>query len=37
MELSLHIDIPDSTNISATDAQIMLAAKLYEAGKLSLG
>jgi predicted HTH domain antitoxin len=37
MELALHIDIPDSANISATDAQIMLAAKLYEAGKLSLG
>jgi predicted HTH domain antitoxin len=37
MELALHIDVPDSANISVTDAQIMLAAKLYEAGKLSLG
>ncbi|MDR0730998.1 MAG: UPF0175 family protein [Treponema sp.] len=37
MELALHIDIPDSANISATDAQIMLAVKLYETGKLSLG
>jgi hypothetical protein len=27
MELALRIDVPDSANISATDAQIMRAAK----------
>ncbi|MDR1785899.1 MAG: UPF0175 family protein [Spirochaetaceae bacterium] len=37
MKLDLSVTVPDSANISATDAQIMLAAKLYETEKLSLG
>jgi predicted HTH domain antitoxin len=37
MELALNLDIPDSAHITATDAQIMRAVKLYEVEKLSLG
>jgi len=33
----LTFTIPDSVNISQTDAQIMLALKLYETGRLTLG
>ena len=35
--MQLNLTIPDSANISETDAQIMLATKLYETEKLSLG
>ncbi|MDR2634203.1 MAG: UPF0175 family protein, partial [Treponema sp.] len=31
------LEVPDAANISQTDAQILFAMKLFEAGKLSLG
>jgi predicted HTH domain antitoxin len=37
MEMTLTLTMPDMTDMTSTDAQIFLAAKLYEAGKLSLG
>jgi len=33
----LTLTIPDSVNVTQTDAQIMLAAKLFETGRLPLG
>jgi predicted HTH domain antitoxin len=33
----LTLDVPDTANISQTDAQIFFAMKLFEAGKLPLG
>jgi predicted HTH domain antitoxin len=35
--VQLKLAIPDSANVSETDAQILLATKLYETGKLSIG
>jgi predicted HTH domain antitoxin len=35
--MQLTLDIPDTANITATDAQIMLAVKLFETKKLPLG
>ena len=36
-KLELTISVPDTANLSQTDAQILFAMKLFEAGKLSLG
>ena len=33
----LTLTIPDSFNVTQTDAQIMLAVKLFETGRLPLG
>ena len=33
----LTLTIPDSVNVTQTDAQIMLAVKLFETGRLPLG
>jgi len=35
--MKLMLEIPDSVDVSETEMKRMLAAKLYEAGKLSLG
>ena len=35
--MQLTLTLPDSINISQADAQIMLAIKLFETGKLPLG
>lgn len=35
--MRLSLEVPDAANISQTDAQILFATKLFEAGKLSLG
>jgi predicted HTH domain antitoxin len=35
--MQLTLDIPDTANITAADAQIMLAVKLFETKKLPLG
>ena len=35
--MRLILEIPDTANVSETDAQILFAMKLFEAGKLSLG
>ena len=35
--MQLSLNIPDSINISQTDAQIMLAVKLFETKRLPLG
>jgi predicted HTH domain antitoxin len=35
--MRLILEIPDTANVSQTDAQILFAMKLFEAGKLSLG
>ena len=35
--MRLTLEVPDAANVSATDAQILFAMKLFEAGKLSLG
>ncbi|MDR3147054.1 MAG: UPF0175 family protein [Treponema sp.] len=35
--MQLTLTIPDAANISETDAQILFAMKLFEAGKLPLG
>jgi predicted HTH domain antitoxin len=35
--MQMVLNIPDAANISETDAQILFAIKLFEAGKLSLG
>ena len=34
---TLSIDIPDFVDVDSKDIRFMLAAKLYELGKLSLG
>ncbi len=35
--MKLTLDIPDTLEVNEEDVKRMLAAKLYEAGKLSLG
>jgi predicted HTH domain antitoxin len=35
--MQLILEVPDTANVSQTDAQILFAMKLFEAGKLSLG
>lgn len=35
--MELTLTVPDTVNLSQTDAQILFAIKLYEAEKLSLG
>jgi len=35
--MQLTLEVPDTANVSQTDAQILFAMKLFEAGKLSLG
>jgi predicted HTH domain antitoxin len=35
--MQLTLTIPDTANISETDAQILFAVKLFEAKKLTLG
>jgi predicted HTH domain antitoxin len=35
--MELTLTVPDMTNLSQTDAQILFAIKLFEAEKLSLG
>ncbi len=35
--MKLIVDIPDTLEVNEDDVKRMLAAKLYEAGKLSLG
>jgi predicted HTH domain antitoxin len=35
--MKLMLEIPDSADVDENDMKRMLAAKLYEAGKLSLG
>ena len=35
--MQLTLTVPDTANISETDAQILFAMKLFEAYKLSLG
>ena len=35
--MELTITVPDTANLSKTDAQILFAIKLFEAEKLSLG
>ena len=35
--MKLTLDIPDTTQADETEIKEMLAAKLYESGKLSLG
>jgi predicted HTH domain antitoxin len=35
--MQLTLTVPDTANISETDAQILFAMKLFEADKLSLG
>ena len=35
--MQLTLEIPDTANVSQTDAQILFAMKLFEADKLSLG
>ena len=35
--MQLTLEVPDVANLSQTDAQILFAMKLFEAGKLSLG
>jgi predicted HTH domain antitoxin len=35
--MQMTLTIPDVANISAVDAQILFAIKLFETGKLSLG
>ena len=35
--MQLTLEIPDTANISQTDAQILFAMKLFETDKLSLG
>jgi predicted HTH domain antitoxin len=35
--MRLTLEVPDTANISQTDAQILFAMKLFEADKLSLG
>jgi predicted HTH domain antitoxin len=37
MEMHLTLTMPDMADLSETDMQIFIAAKLYEAQKLSLG
>ena len=37
MEMHLTLAMPEMTDLNETDMQIFLAAKLYEAEKLSLG
>jgi predicted HTH domain antitoxin len=35
--MMVTLNIPDTANISETDAQLLFAMKLFEAGKLPLG
>jgi predicted HTH domain antitoxin len=35
--MELTLTVPDMANLSKTDAQLLFAMKLFEAGKLSLG
>jgi len=35
--MQLTLEVPDVANVSQTDAQILLAMKLFETEKLSLG
>lgn len=35
--MKLTLDLPDAAQLDETEVKRMLAAKLYEAGKLSLG
>jgi predicted HTH domain antitoxin len=35
--MQLTLEVPDTANVSQTDAQILFAMKLFEADKLSLG
>jgi len=35
--MRLTLEVPDTANVSQTDAQILFAIKLFEADKLSLG
>jgi len=35
--MQLALEVPDVANVSQTDAQILLAMKLFETEKLSLG
>jgi len=35
--MRLTLEVPDTANVSQTDAQILFAMKLFEADKLSLG
>ena len=35
--MRLTLEVPDTANVSQTDAQILFAMKLFEAEKLSLG
>jgi len=35
--MQVTLEVPDIANVSQTDAQILFAMKLFEAGKLSLG
>jgi len=35
--MQLTLTIPDSVHVSQTDAQLMLAVKLFETGRLPLG
>ena len=35
--MQLTLEVPDTANISQTDAQILFAMKLFETDKLSLG
>jgi predicted HTH domain antitoxin len=37
MEMTLKLNVPDLSDMNAMDMQIFLAAKLFEAGKLSSG
>ncbi|MHC6203515.1 UPF0175 family protein [Breznakiellaceae bacterium SP9] len=37
MEMHLTLTMPEMTELSETDMQIWVAAKLYESAKLSLG
>jgi predicted HTH domain antitoxin len=35
--MQVTLNIPEAANLSETDAQLLFAIKLFEAGKLSLG
>jgi predicted HTH domain antitoxin len=37
MEMTLKLNVPDLSDMNEMDMQIFLAAKLFEAGKLSSG
>jgi hypothetical protein len=37
MEMTLRLNVPDLSDMNEMDMQIFLAAKLFEAGKLSSG